>query len=376
MTGKVVDILSKPFSWMEKLNRKSAALAMFRVKIEKDKGQGMNEEEAYRKAFDKAQDFVYKTHYLMTKANLPSIAAGGDIGAQFLKTAYTFRRFTHNYLLSLHHSFKGEDGKLALDVMARSLAYVVILAGIPAIPFLDDLLDEMEKFFGRPFRSEMRKTLRDAGGPVLEKMGMAGVPALMGINISGSLKIGIPLIGSGTPQDTVYGVYGGMARKALNSMSAVEREDYLRALEFASPAFIEAALKALRMTEKGVTTPRGKIITDEQGKPIRLGTGEGIAQAAGFRPERMATVSGEHRTMENVQAHFKERRDDLYSRYRLARTPEDKQKVIRDMHKFNMEARKYRGVIPPITATSMGQATEQKPDKPFIGFGRMMEISP
>ena len=31
-TGKVVDILSKPFSWMEKLNRKSAALAMFREK--------------------------------------------------------------------------------------------------------------------------------------------------------------------------------------------------------------------------------------------------------------------------------------------------------------------------------------------------------
>ena len=179
-----------------------------------------------------------------------------------------------------------------------------------------------------------------------------------------------------TPQDTIYGVYGGLARKGLNAMSAVERENYLRALEFASPAFIEAVLKGYRMAEAGVTTPRGKIITDEQGKPIRLGAGEGIAQAAGFRPERMATVSGEHRTMENVQAHFKERRDDLYSRYRLARTPEDKQKVIRDMQKFNMEARKYRGVIPPITATSMGQATEQKPEKPFIGFGRMMEVSP
>ena len=278
----------------------------------------MKAEEAYRKAFDESEDFVYKTHYLMTKANLPSVAAGGDVGSQFLKTAYTFRRFTHNYLLSLHHSFKGDDGKLALDVMARSLAYVVLLAGLPAIPFLDDLLDEWEKFFGTPVRSNMRKTLRDAGGPVLEKMGMAGIPALMGIDISGSLKIGIPLVGSGTPQDTIYGVYGGLARKALNAMSAVEREDYLRALEFASPAFIEAVLKAYRMSETGVTTPRGKIITDEQGKPIRLGAGEGIAQAAGFRPERLARISGEHWTMENVQKHFKEKRDDLYSRYRLA----------------------------------------------------------
>ena len=80
--------------------------------------------------------------------------------------------------------------------------------------------------------------------------------------------------------------------------------------------------------------------------------------------------------MENVQKHFKEKRDDLYSRYRLAKTPEEKQKVIRDMQRFNLEARKYRGVITPIMVTSLGQATEQRPEKPFIGFGRMMENSP
>jgi hypothetical protein len=207
-------------------------------------------------------------------------------------------------------------------------------------------------------------------------MSMPGLPALMGIDISGSLKTGIPLVGSETPQDTIYGVDGGLARKGLKAMSAVEREDYLRSLEFASPAFIEAVLKAFRMSETGVTTPRGKIITDEEGKPVRLGAGEGIAQAAGFRPERLARVSGEHWTMENIQAHFKGRKDDLYSRYRLARTPEEKRRVIRDMQKFNMEARKYRGVISPITTTSMGQATEQKPEKPFMGFGRKMESSP
>jgi len=147
-------------------------------------------------------------------------------------------------------------------------------------------------------------------------------------------------------------------------------------MEFFSPAFIEAVLKAYRMTETGVTTPRGKIITDEQGKPIRLEAGEGFAQAAGFRPERLARISGEHWTMENVQKHFKEKKDDLYSRYRLARTPEEKQIAIRDMQRFNFDAKKNRGVVPPITATSMGQAAEQKPEKPFIGFGRMMEVNP
>jgi ribosomal protein S15P/S13E len=139
--------------------------------------------------------------------------------------------------------------------------------------------------------------------------------------------------------------------------------------EYASPAFIRAVLKAYRMSETGVATPRGKVLTDEQGKPIRLGTGEGIAQVVGLRPERLASVSGEHRTMENVQAHFKEKRVDLHSRYRLSRTPEARRAVIRDMQKFNMETRNYREVIPPITATSMGQATQQKPEKACLSFG-------
>ena len=35
--------------------------------------------------------------------------------------------------------------------------------------------------------------------------------------------------------------------------------------------------------------------------------------------------------MENVQKHFKEKRDDLYSRYRLAKPSKEKQRIIRDM---------------------------------------------
>jgi hypothetical protein len=72
--------------------------------------------------------------------------APGRHRRQFLKTAYTFRRFTHNYLLSLHHSLKGRT-EVGLDVMAV-FGLSVLPPGI-ATPFLDDLLDE-GKFFGTP----------------------------------------------------------------------------------------------------------------------------------------------------------------------------------------------------------------------------------
>ncbi len=167
-----------------------------------------------------------------------------------------------------------------------------------------------------------------------------------------------------------------MLQKFVNAKDALERDDTLRAIEFASPAFLESALKAYRMAEVGATTPKGKIMTDEKGKPIRLDTGEAITQGIGFRPERMSEISGEHRTMQNVKSYFTDKRDDLYARYRLAKTDEQKKAAISDMQKFNMEARKFKGVIPPITMTSLREAVKQRPEKPFMAFGGMMNASP
>jgi hypothetical protein len=112
-----------------------------------------------------------------------------------------------------------------------------------------------------------------------------------------------------------------------------------------------------------------KFISHLRWKAIRLGAGEGIAQAAGFRPERLARVSGEHRTMENVQTHFREKRDDLYSRYRLALAPEDKRRVVRDMQRFNLEARKYRGVIPPSRRHQWGRLPSKSKKSRLLGLG-------
>jgi hypothetical protein len=44
--------------------------------------------------------------------------------------------------------------------------------------------------------------------------------------------------------------------------------------------------------------------------------------------------------------------DDFYSRYRLARTPEEKQKGRRRYAEIHLGRKKVQGVIPPITATA------------------------
>lgn len=79
--------------------------------------------------------------------------------------------------------------------------------------------------------------------------------------------------------------------------------------------------------------------------------------------------------MQNLKSYFTDKRDDLYARYRLAKTDEQKKAAIKDMQKFNMEARKYKGVIPPITMTSLREAVKQRPEKPFMAFGGRMNGS-
>jgi hypothetical protein len=125
---------------------------------------------------------------------------------------------------------------------------------------------------------------------------MSGILALKGIEISGSLKTIIPLEGArrrNVPGYHLQGLLGPIPQGPGCHERHRAGEDPLPAIELASPAFIEAILKAYRMADPGATTATGEIFTDEQGKPIRRSGGEAAALAMAFRPESLARVSSE-----------------------------------------------------------------------------------
>jgi hypothetical protein len=284
------------------------------------------------------------------------------------RTSYTFRSFTHNYLLTLARSLKGPDGKIALDVMMRSLAYLALFGGLGALPFLDDLLDEAEKFLGVPYRARMRKAVRGAGGEMIERFMMTGLPALIGIDLSGSLKIGVPKPSVQGVEESVYGVYGGLLDKAGMVMESMARDDIERAIEAGSPVFIENLFRAYRMMEKGVTSSSGKVVFDREGQPVKLTGLEAVEQALGFRPERLSALGQEGRSMENTQARYRALRNDLSARLRLAGTDQERQRVWRDIQRYNLGVMKYRGAVPRITRESMMPSLIQVPEKRRFQF--------
>jgi hypothetical protein len=94
-----------------------------------------------------------------------------------------------------------------------------------------------------------------------------------------------------------------------------------------------------------------------------------VGQVMGFRPARIAEMSEERRTFKNVESYFAGKRNDLYTQFRLAKVPEDRRDVIKDVQKYNLEASKYRGAVPMINTESLRKAITEKPEKDYRIWG-------
>jgi hypothetical protein len=81
-------------------------------------------------------------------------------------------------------------------------------------------------------------------------------------------------------------------------------------------------------------------------------------------------MSATHRGFANVESSFAQKRNDLYARFRLAQTEAQRQEIIRDIQRYNLDAQKYRGAIPMINAASLKKSAAPKPEKDYMIFGR------
>jgi hypothetical protein len=355
----VIKVLATPFSLSEIYNRKVSGLARFRAAIK----AGDN----YRTAFDKSREFILDVHFLYGKLNAPSGARGGTPGAAILRTSLTFRNYTFNFI----HAMKGMLSEGDFKTVAKSMTYMALLGGASALPFLDGFLDMLERITGIPFRKNAKKDLESVGGEILANVGVQGLPALIGVDIGGSLRIHFPDVTDPGRliEESVFGVYEGLAMKGFNSIKAASTGQYARAFELLSPTFIERPLKAIRQREAGLTTTRGKIIKESTGEPIIPTISETIATALSFRPSRLARLSDNYRQFGNIKKFYSDWRSDIYTAFRLGKTFEARQKVLQEVVEYNQRAIDQGGAVSLIGAAQLKAALRDRLDKRFKAFG-------
>jgi hypothetical protein len=365
---RTLRVMSYFFSKAEIFNRQVAGLAMYRF---------LNDVGLTENAEAEAEHFINRTHYLMGKANLPAPMMGGEPTAQALRGLYTFRSFTHNYLLSMMPGRIGGLGGYGGDARTalHSLAYIALLGGMLALPWVKDLFDWWEKKTGNDVLGSVKKELRKYGGKTLERFGMNGLAGLALGDISGSLGIGIPFVGE--PSDSVYGVWAGAARKGAYSAEAFGKGDWYRGVENISPEVMANIMRSLRMSEFGkdiigtpgyATTRGGRPIFDENGRPMSMSTEDMFRKMIGFQPTEYAERMEQQRTMKNIEAVYNEKRKDIYETYKIAKSKNDPKalkELMDDIKEFNA-ARKAKGIedlVAPIKLSNVLKAARPTPTR-------------
>lgn len=337
--GAVMNVLSKPFGKMETFNRESASLAMFRMAWNYYTETIPDLEERYAKAYEEAKEYVNFTHFAYGKENLPRIATGGDLASVSARTLLTFRSFNHNYIQSI---FGSKDWK----TMAHSLAYVALFGGMMGLPFIKDLSDLLEKLTGKSYTKSAREVMRKFGGKTLETFGVQGLPALAGANISGSMAIGIPLVGE-TATDTVTGVMGGMFDKAKKGVRFAAKGQAYKAAESLLPEMVANPMKALRMSDVGkeylgtpgyATTSSGKPVFDENGKPLKMSMTDMALKTIGINPAEYSMRTEAQRSASNIEEYFSDWKTNIYEEYRAGASTHDAKaisKALRQIREYN-----------------------------------------
>jgi hypothetical protein len=371
--NKAMSVLATPFSKMEMFNRQSAALTRFRPALEiakkkvgtKIDGEVFTEKDAFNEAFNSARDYVYDTHYAMSKANLPLLAQGEGTGVA-LKTLYTFKSFMHNFILSTLQ----QDWKTTM----HSMAYMALFGGLMGLPFMKDIFEWVEREFGMSYTKSIRQTLRGIGGKTLENFGVNGLPAMLGANISGSLAIGVPFMGEDNMQ-TIGGVYEGQALKFKRAWDALKRGDYTRVAQNISPEFFRSPLTAVEQSQFGkevfgrpgmAVSPTGEPILNAQGKPLSMTNAQAAFKALGFNPTDYGREQEMNQIIRRQEKWVTEKKANIAQTLKFDRLNGDpnaltKAKKATDELKQGIKDRGIQDLVPHFTFTDIVKASKKKP---------------
>ena len=351
LTGKAMFF----FQEMELMNRRIMILAAYRSGL----ADGMSKQEA----IDFALDVNRMANIETSRANLPGWARK-PLG----RTAYALQMFVWNNWNWIYG--RATSGKKA-DMLAllKYGALIGLIGGASAMAGGDEADKIYRRMFGRSIKLDLQKWtrqhLKEYGSPgeLLNDFIWHGGAGALGVNISNSMRLNVPmsglLTGDSNASEAAMGVFAGLAQKAKQAGGYAVRGQIGRAIESAAPEAIAAPMKAYRMATEGATTSHGKPVLDERGRPIKFSTAEAVARGFGLQPLEQSDRAATAQSLNKINAHWDERRKDVLDGLRTGNANS------MDVMKFNTELRKSQAwpKVSIIKAATVREIGRVKPDK-------------
>lgn len=284
--GRATELLRGMAQDIETINRVATAVAAYRLEAKQTNPT---------RATDYADKIIYTTHGDYSGFNAPRITRQGlgRLATQFRK----FQLIQISLIARLYNdAFQHEDPATRLigkKALAFTIGHTAIMGGIMGLPGFAAVAALYGMLFGdedEPDNPELalRRAIDD---DTLADLLVKGVPAALGVDVSGKLGMGQML--SILPYTDVKftrkdlpaagyalltGPFGGLTLKAADGINYIGSGDYQKGLEQLLPSGLANISKAERFATEGITTKAGDVVM----KPEDIGALDAFMVALGL----------------------------------------------------------------------------------------------
>jgi hypothetical protein len=193
-----------------------------------------------------------------------------------------------------------------------------------------------------PYDVVMERFLMEAFGPTFGTGLTRGLPAALGMDISGRTSIGSMLWWSnGYPKEGreavtelafgLFGPLGSLVGNFAEAEKAWDNGDSLRAIELVTPKLIRDFTKATRIGTEGYIDSYGNRIQDSN----MLNPFELFVTSLGFNPTTTTQLQQKRKIVQNLDRQYSKERSQLLQRYKRAKRGGETFKAMADIRSFN-----------------------------------------
>ncbi|MBA3013972.1 MAG: strawberry notch family protein [Proteobacteria bacterium] len=307
------------FGATEKVNRATTIFAAY-------KGiRATNKTMLHEEAMRLAKEVSDKAHGVYGKETLPYWAQGKGPGQMALRSAYTFGKFSHNYLLTMIDL--GFDKK-AVGSMLHMLIAPSLLAGVGAnaiTPIVAALLKALGGW-DDPEEELYSWADKEFGGGEWMRSGLFGLGGA-GVNLKASLGINVAQPPSSLKE--LLGAPFAVITDEVQGASMMAHGDVMKGVEKMLPTGFGNPLRAYREGTEGVTTSGGAPVFYGT-KPLKGTATDAVFRFFSFNPARMAAIKETQWSEKKIAGQYSDKRHEIYTAYRrFYMLPEEEQSAER-----------------------------------------------
>jgi hypothetical protein len=266
--GRATEYLRGIAQDIESINRVATAVAAYRLEARTNNKAN---------AINYADSIIYRTHGDYSGFNAPRISRKG-LG----RLATQFRKFQLIQLSLMarlfNDAFAGQDAdtrRIGRRALMFTIGHTAAMGGVMGLPGFAALSFLYGLVFGdedEPDNPELAMR-RAIGDDTLADLIVKGVPAALGVDLSGKLGMGqmlsilpytdIDFSRRGVAEAgfaLMTGPFGGLTLKAADGISLMGQGDYYKGLEQLMPTGVANAMKGYRFATEGVTSRRDDVL--------------------------------------------------------------------------------------------------------------------